>query len=199
VISQKQKTSEYYNLKAKKFYTDTIDVDMSELYVYFCKHLKSNARVLDAGCGSGRDALEFIKMGFKVDAFDSSNEMVKLANEQTGINAVLSNFLDYKSDVTYDGIWCCASLLHIPFNLLETVIKKMATHLKADGIWYVSFKYGNTEREKDGRYFTDLDEKLLQEIIGKIEGLELYSVWQTIDARPNRNDVWLNALIKRHN
>ena len=195
--SQDGKSHEYYESKAEEFYDNTIDVDLSDLYSRFCEHLKPNARILDAGCGSGRDASKFIEMGYRADAFDTSPEMVRLARERTGIDAVVSNFYDYKPDVVYNGIWCCASLLHVPFKALEEVMHKMSEYLKSGGVWYMSFKHGNTERVDGGRCFTDLDETMLNEIIGKVEVLELYSLWQTPDARPDRDEVWLNAIVKK--
>lgn len=195
--SQDGKRYEYYESKAEEFYSNTIDVDLSALYDRFCVHLKPNTRLLDAGCGSGRDASQFVKMGYRVDAFDVSPEMVRLARARTGIDAVVSDFYDYKPDVTYDGIWCCASLLHVPLSSLEKVIQNMSEYLKPNGVWYMSFKRGVTERVKDGRYFTDLDEAMFNDIIGKFEVLKVHSVWETLDARPDRDEVWLNAIVKK--
>lgn len=195
--NQPKKSRQYYDSKAEEFYSNTVDIDLSDLYDRFCEHLKPNSRVLDAGCGSGRDALRFVEMGYRVDAFDASPEMVRLARERTGIDAIVSDFYDYKPDVTYDGIWCCASLLHVPLKSLGKIIQNMSDYLKSNGVWYMSFKRGNTERIEGGRYFTDLDELMLTEIIGKVEVLKLYSVWQTPDARPDRDEIWLNALIKK--
>ena len=195
--TQRAKSHEYYESKAEEFYDNTIDVDLLDLYDLFCEHLKPNARILDAGCGSGRDALKFMEMGYRVDAFDASPEMVRLARERTDIEAIVSDFYDYKPNVTYDGIWCCASLLHVPLNSLGKVIKNMSEYLKSGGVWYMSFKHGITERVDSGRCFTDLDETMLNEMIDRVEVLKLYSVWQTPDARPDRDEVWLNAIVKK--
>jgi len=62
---------------------------------------------------------------------------------------------------TYDGIWACASLLHVPKERLTELFCKLYNALKADGILYVSFKYGENEEIRNGRYFTDLTEQEL--------------------------------------
>jgi 2-polyprenyl-3-methyl-5-hydroxy-6-metoxy-1,4-benzoquinol methylase len=196
-MSDNHKHMDYYNSNADAFYQGTIDLDVSEFYNRFCSHLKPKARILDAGCGSGRDAQKFMEMGFAVDAFDSSVEMVKLAKERTGIDAELSDFRNYEADAPYDGIWCCASLLHVPFDSLQSVMRKMSDLLKEGGVWYLSFKHGNNERLSAERNFTDLNESALNEIIDAIDGLRLHSAWLTNDVRSDRNDKWLNVLIKK--
>jgi len=190
-----QLESNYYNDNADLFIQSTIAVDMAELYQHFTPHLPKQARVLDAGCGSGRDSLAFTKMGFSVDAFDASLEMVKYAQELTGLPIEHKSFNQIQAVNEYDGIWCCASLLHIPRTDLLESMQVLANALKADGIWYISFKYGSKEREKDGRNFTDLTEDLLDSLVSDMNGIQIKSMWVTVDQRPDRSERWLNALL----
>ena len=170
---------------------------MSSLYSEFTAYLPKNAKVLDAGCGSGRDSLAFLKMGYDVSAFDASNEMVKYASKLTGISVKKLNFDQLKSLNTYDGIWCCASLLHVQKSELLESMQSLANALKEHGVWYVSFKYGDTEREKDGRRFTDLNENLLHGLAGQLSDIEIISTWVTTDKRANRDETWLNSILKK--
>jgi len=187
----------YYEHNADQFFKDTVNVDMSELYQPFVNHIKNHGRVLDAGCGSGRDTKAFIDMGFTVDAFDSSREMVKLATNFTGINVKCKSFDDIDADNKYDGIWACASLLHVPEAELLNVFIKMERALAEQGVWYMSFKYGDTQREKEGRVFTDLNEQKLHELIVSCESLKRLNAWVTRDKRPDKNEKWLNALVTK--
>lgn len=189
--------SDYYQLHAQRFFSETVDVDMSELYRPFVAHLKPGARILDAGCGSGRDAKAFREMGYAVEAFDASAELVELARQHTGLPVKQMRFEDITEVERYDGIWCCASLLHVPLAELPGVMAQLAKALKPGGVWYLSFKYGCGEREKDGRRFTDMDEAGFAEVLSELSGIEVMECWQTHDQRPERDDSWINLVLSK--
>lgn len=188
----------YYNQNAEQFAASTLTVDMSGLYTPFVKHLPVNARVLDAGCGTGRDAKAFAAMGYDVCAFDASEKMVEIARQQDGFKVEQATFLSFQSEGLFDGIWACASLLHIPFAELSHTFKRLAGLLADTGVFYVSFKYGENEVERDGRHFTDCNEELLSQLLANTE-LEIIKTWRTADKRPGReSEMWLNALLKKN-
>lgn len=187
----------FYQSNADEFFKDTVDVDMSSIYQYFVSRLNKSDLILDAGCGSGRDTKAFIELGFNVEAFDASSELVKKASLHTGIEILEKRFEDVCEVAKYDAIWCCASLLHVPEKDLPSIMLKLATALKKDGIWYVSFKYGDSEREKDGRLFTDLNENRFQQLISNLPNLSIIELWLTEDNRPNRNEKWLNGILRK--
>ncbi|WP_374257146.1 class I SAM-dependent methyltransferase [Yokenella regensburgei] len=188
-------TMNFYQRHAAQFFADTVSVDMASLYAPFIAMLAPGAVVLDAGCGSGRDTKAFKEMGFNVEAFDASAEMVALAAEHAGVPVQQMSFSELNATRRYDGIWCCASLLHVPAEELPGVMQRLAAALKVGGVWYVSFKYGDGERVKEGRHFTDLNELALGELVKMLPGIRLHSTWQTEDRRPGRDDSWLNALL----
>lgn len=186
---------DYYQQNAQRFFDETVDVDMSAVYQPFLALLKPGARILDAGCGSGRDAKAFSELGYAVDAFDASAELVGRAKELTGKPVEVMRFQELTAVEQYDGIWCCASLLHVPEKELPEVMALLAKALKPGGVWYVSFKYGTGERVKDGRRFTDMNEVRLREIISALTDVHLKDIWTTGDRRPDRDDVWVNGLV----
>lgn len=190
-------TLKYYQDNAQTFFDGTVNVDMSSLYETFTKHLTPGARVLDAGCGSGRDAKALLEMGYQVEAFDASSAMVDLAREYTGLPVQLMTFADVDWKEEFDGIWCCASLLHVPGAELPRVMQKLADALKPGGVWYVSFKYGSGEREVDGRRFTDMDEVGLKGMLEAVAMIEIESLWMTRDKRPGRDELWLNGVLQK--
>ncbi|NLS13963.1 class I SAM-dependent methyltransferase [Vibrio sp. SM6] len=191
-------TIEYYNQNAQNFVNGTLNVAMDSLYAPFVKLLPKQALILDAGCGSGRDTKAFLSMGFKVEAIDASKEMVKHATSYTGIDVQHKTFQEINATEKYDAIWACASLLHVPRSGLLGVFTKLAASLKAGGVWYLSFKYGNTERVKDGRTFNDMDEKAIELTLSHMPNLKLVEMWTTEDARPERDERWLNIIVKKH-
>ncbi|WEJ89002.1 MAG: class I SAM-dependent methyltransferase [Klebsiella huaxiensis] len=188
-------TINYYQQNADNFVASTVAVDMTSLYAPFIGVIKPNGLILDAGCGSGRDAKAFADMGYRVEAFDASPAMVERAAQFSGLAVRQATFQSITESARYDGIWCCASLLHVPADELDGVMRKLATALKPGGIWYVSFKYGSGEREKEGRRFTDLDEAGLTALVEQQADIRIAKMWQTVDKRPERNEIWLNALL----
>lgn len=190
-------TLHYYQNHAQDFFDGTVNVNMTPLYEAFAQHLTPGARVLDAGCGSGRDAKAFHEMGYQVDAFDASSAMVELARQHTGLPVQLMSFSEIDCKAQYDGIWCCASLLHIPSSELPAVMQKLADVLKPGGVWYVSFKYGSGERVQGERRFTDMDEEGLRMRISNISDVEITALWVTKDNRPERSEKWLNGILHK--
>jgi len=191
-------TIDFYNKNAQAYFESTVELDMSRLYAPFLERLRPGAKVLDAGCGSGRDSLFFKSQGFKVTAFDASEEMVRLASQLLGQPVLHMTFEDLNLPDEYDGIWACASLLHVERTQLPAVIAELAKYLKPGGVFYMSFKYGNEEYWKDGRYFNCLDEDHLLTILQNLPELTVEGMFITTDVRPDRKvERWLNAYVTK--
>ena len=191
-------TLEYYNTNAGDFVYETINVNFREIQERFLKYIPPQGRILDFGCGSGRDAKYFHTKGFEVDAVDGSEELCKLAAEYTGINLKRMLFSELDAAAEYDGIWACASILHLSSLELREVLLKMIRALKNGGIIYTSFKYGEYEGMRNGRYFTDFTEMSFKRYIADIDNVEMAELWITDDARPGRGDEkWLNMILQK--
>lgn len=185
----------YYDQNANLFFSGTVEVDMGPVYQRFMPLLNAGASILDAGCGSGRDSLYFHTEGFSVTAFDLSEQLVGLARQHTSLPVQQCAFTHFESSTQYDGIWACASLLHVPLFELPETMDYLSSYLKPQGVFYCSFKYGEGEVERGGRRFTNLTESSLLSVL---EGTQLTvkEVWQTGDQRANRTEeLWLNALL----
>ena len=190
-------TSNYYNQHAQAFFENTYQVEMESLYAPFLRYLPEQASILDLGCGSGRDILAFKKKGYQVEAIDYSAELVKKARELTNIEVRQQSFYDLAENNKYDGIWACASLLHCERDRLTEVLGLIFKALKPNGVCYMSFKYGNTDREKEGRSFTDLNEQQVHDLLKQIDQALLLQQWITVDKRPDSTEEWLNILIRK--
>ena len=184
----------YYDAIAAGYVADTAGVEFGELQREFARRLPKGGRVLDLGCGSGRDSLAFLKAGLAVDAVDGSAQMVKAASELTGLPVAHATFSDYEPQGPYDGIWACSSLLHVPAAKLAAIISKYARALAPGGTFYLSFKLGAHDGMRNGRWFTDLDEPALRALVAEVPGPRVDRVDVTGDARPGRcGEKWLNA------
>ena len=191
-------TVAFYDLNAAAFSLDTKAVDMGNLYSEFLPRVRKSGRILDAGCGAGRDAAFFKHQGFSVVAFDASRELAAIASQVLGQPVRVMTFLDLDSIDEFDGIWVCASLLHVPTTEMDGVLRRLVHALKKGGAMYVSFKYGRTESERNGRFFNDYDECKLQAVLERHPALAAEKVWQTQDARLGRQEeLWLNAILTK--
>lgn len=190
--------SSYYDNNAAAFSEGTVNADVSSIREKFLSFLPETGIILDWGCGSGRDTKAFLQAGYRVVATDASSELCRLASEYTGVSVRNERFEDLKETSCFDGIWACASLLHVPKTQLASVFHIAANTLKPGGVMYVSFKYGNFEGERNGRYFTDLTEESLTKILESIPSLHIRESWITGDVRDGRgNEKWLNAIIAK--
>lgn len=193
-----QKTLEYYNRNAREFAEGTSGVDFSGIQNRFLSHLPAGALILDFGCGSGRDTRYFLGKGFRVEAADGSEELCRLASVYTGIPVKQMLFQELEETEKYDGIWACASILHLRREELPEVFRKMYRALKPGGILYVSFKYGDFEGERNGRYFTDMTEETAEELLESVPELKIKERWVTGDVRAGRGaEKWLNMILRR--
>ncbi|MCV2366966.1 DUF3427 domain-containing protein [Roseateles oligotrophus] len=189
------KTLNYYDDNADSFFASTVDVDMSALRERFLARLQPGASILDAGCGSGRDAKAFAAQGFLVAAFDASPALAALASQHIGIEVETQTFADVDEVARYDGIWSCASLLHLPQAEIPPALVRLWRALRAGGSFYLSFKHGKGERSQGGRHFTDVDEAGLKAWLTELPELASIETWLTEDCRPDRTEQWVNALV----
>lgn len=127
---------------------------------------QSKLRLLDFGCGSGRDSLFFKSLGFTVTPVDGSVAMAQATHELTGLEVICSDFLSFSPQAhSFEAIWACASLLHLDYPSLKIVLARLLNSLVLGGTMYVSFKYGSGTAVRNGRLFTNLDEVGLTSLI----------------------------------
>ena len=192
------KTLEYYNQCAKDYNELTLNIEFEHKREMLLKYLKSKAHILDLGCGSGRDSKAFLQKGYQVTAVDGSQELCKIASENIGQEVICQLFHELEETNTYDGVWACASLLHLPTDELKKVIQKVEQSLKKGGYFYASFKYGEFEGERDGRYFNDFTEESFKNLLAEFPNLKIQEVEVTTDVIPGRENVsWLNIIMKK--
>ncbi len=198
-MKDKDDTIEYYNNWANRFFESTVSVDFSKIQEQFLKYVKPGGRILDLGCGSGRDSHAFLEQGYEVVAVDGSRELAKIAGAYIAQKVIVADFREFEPEETFDGIWACASLLHLPKEEIAAVMRRMAAHLAESGCFYASFKYGEFQGERNGRYFTNMTEESFQELLEEVPGLAQEETFVTGDVREGRGgERWLNVIMKNH-
>ena len=190
------KNVEYYNKNADSFFAGSVAADMSDVQRRFLSYVPAGGRILDAGCGSGRDSKAFLNAGYDVVSFDASEEMCRRASEYIGKSVLNMRFEDVAYEAEFDGIWACASLLHVPVEELPDVLKKIKRALKPGGIIYASFKYGDGTVFRGERQFSDFTEISIVPLFEQA-GFEIVSNVVGSDSRPGREDEkWVNVIGK---
>lgn len=187
----------YYNSNHEDFFSSTVNADVTSLYEHFLKYVPDNGKILDLGCGSGRDTKAFMEKGYKVDATDGSEELCRLASEYTGVEVRCMDFKDLCSSDEYNAIWACASLLHVTYKELPDIFMKINTALKSNGIVYMSFKEGKQEGLRDGRYYTDMTHETFMKLMGMTEGFKMIEEWYSVDVRNDRTQRWYNVVLRK--
>ena len=192
-------TLAFYEKHAREYWESTARLELHKLYEPFLKALPPGAHILDAGCGSGRDTKAFLERGYRVTAIDTSPEIVRLATAFTNQRCIIRSFQEMDFRQQFDGIWACASLLHVPKCGMPNVIGRFMRALKVGGIFYISLKEGEAERiEEDGRFFNYYTDGSFRKFLANFPALHEIAYWKT-EETSSRQDAgsWLNFLLEK--
>lgn len=189
-------TDNYYDVNGQSFFNRSVGLDVTPLHEAFLAYIPAGGRILDAGCGSGRDTKVFAERGYQVTAFDASETMARLASEFTGLPVAQMRFEDVAYESEFDGIWTAATLLHVPRKNLDEAFSRLLKALKVGGHWYMSFKKGQGERvDADGRLFLDFELAELIQYAEGFEGAQVVKAWENADTSRGFEVMWVNAIV----
>lgn len=191
----KNKTKQYYNENAQNYFNATKDLNLNKIYQKFLPKIAKKGKILDVGAGSGRDSFYFSNCGYTVNSIDISENLIKLAKLNYNIDVWNIDILNLEQNTKYDGIWACASLLHLDSKQLKYTLLKLENMLKPNGIIYISFKYGKNVKIVNKRYFNNLTLKKFEKL--NKTNLKIQESWFTKDIQ-NRNVKWLNLILEKN-
>lgn len=192
-------TLDYYNKNSEEYFNSTLNVDMTNTYKEFLKLVPEGGKILDLGCGSGRDSMNFMKLGYEVTAVDGSKELAKKASVLLGKEVIVSTFEELELKEKFHGIWACASLLHIKREDLKTVLNNLYNNLDDNGVFYMSFKYGEKEYVDDkNRYFNCFTDESIIGFINENTKFNILDLYITEDKLGRVNEVkWVNLICNK--
>lgn len=189
--------SNYYESNAERYAAETISADMSEQYQRFLPLLKDGVKLLDVGSGSGRDACYFQKQGYQVTALEPSKNLCREIRKVFSGEIMCSDIQNYQPVERYDGIWACASLIHLQEEEVLQFFEKIDQYLDDNGIIYISGKNGiSTGEVEDGRFFLEFTDRLVEKILTVNKQLKLEQLWYTEDVSGRRGFRWLNVVLR---
>lgn len=192
-----KETIDFYNKYAEEFCRSTVDADVAGLYDRFLKYIPEGGRILDLGCGSGRDSKAFLEMGYHVTSVDGSIEMCRIAEQYIGHPVRCCRFdeIDYHSE--FDGIWACASLLHVKKAELGAILRKLELALCDNGVLYASFKHGDEERTDAGRIYSDYTLERLKKLVEGETTMRPVELYISEDILRGNRRKWSNIIIQK--
>ena len=192
-------TLDYYNKNSEEYFNSTLNVDMTNTYKPFLKLVPKDGKILDLGCGSGRDSMNFMKLGYEVTAVDGSKELAKKASALLGKEVIASTFEELELKEKFHGIWACASLLHIKREDLKIVLNNLYNNLDDNGVFYMSFKYGEKEYVDDkNRYFNCFTDESIISFINENTKFNILDLYITEDKLGRVNEVkWVNLICNK--
>ena len=200
-MNKQDKTLQYYIDNAEEYAQKTAEVDMSNVLDVFVRKIPAKGRILDLGCGSGRDSKTFIGMGYTVTALDGSPELCRIASDYTGLSVRCLMFHDLDYDNAFEGIWACSSLHHLSRDQLNETLPKVIRALKPGGILYTCFKYGESDYiDEKERHFTCATEQSVNNLVEVVRDdidINEMNVWITGDNLNGRDLRWVNVIVAK--
>ena len=193
-----KKTIDYYDQNADEYAQSTINLDISDLHREFTKNMPLGAKILDAGCGSGRDLLAFKNLGFDAQGIDASAELVEIAKKNSGAKVEHKNFSEINWKGEFDGVWCMASLLHLNKEEMKETLTKIADSMKEGGKIYASFKTGEGESsDPKGRFFSYYSIPELTKILEESKLFGNVKLSHGSDKLGREDTQWINLTANR--
>jgi len=190
----------HYDQRAEIFWRDTRDHDVSQNIDALLHSLIGAApfRILDFGCGPGRDLITLKELGQEAIGLDGSERFVALAREHSGCEVWCQDFLKLDLPAEYfDGIFANASLFHIPSQELPRVLRELSATLKPDGALFSSNPRGDNQEGWSGeRYGCYYDWPRWQELLTGAGFVEVRHYYRP-PGLPRQQQPWLASVWRK--
>ncbi len=192
------RTYRYYREFASQYASDTYSLPIQESAHKFLDLLKTGDKLLDLGCGSGRDSEFFSKHGLQVVAADVSDRVISTFRSKLDLEARVCSYFHLPWISEFDAVWANASLLHCPRSELPSVISNIERSLVPGGICYMSFKRGEGEGlDSLGRFVSTLMEGELEQVLRSRAGIFIEDIWCNTAPLRGQTQEWVNAIVKK--
>lgn len=215
----RNKNLDFYNQNSESYFKLSFDAfNLNSLYDRFINFsIPEGGKILDAGCGSGRDALNFLAKGYNITAFDGSKGMVdilnanvapmlkkistdfyneKKRNGQLNFECLHKDFLEIDFKNEFDAVWSAAALLHLPTGAFDKALTNLTNSLKDNGVMYFSIKKLENGFLDDGkRNFYNPGKEHLNKLFDKLN-LKLEDYWET-GKQNDPNQTFENYILRK--
>jgi SAM-dependent methyltransferase len=188
-------TDRFYEDHAVEYFSGTSGAQTQFVLDRFLSHLPANAAILDAGCGSGRDLKYFHSRGHCALGIDASTALVQMAAEYSGAPCEVVRIERISYEERFDGVWACASLLHLPRDAFRPALRSLNRALKRGGTLFMAVQEGQGEAIlPDGRLYVYYSEDDIRTSLDAA-GLAVNELWTTRNsAEAVHQPVWINVI-----
>jgi SAM-dependent methyltransferase len=194
------RTLDHYERSAQQFRDGTHDHDVSQNIEALLDAIAAPPplRILDLGCGPGRDLLAFRARGHEPVGLDGAEPFVRMAREHAGVPVWHQNLLALTlPERAFDGVFANASLFHVPSSELPRVLAQLRDTLRPGGVLFASNPHGRNEEGWNGsRYgvFHDLEQWTA---FATGAGFEAIRHYYRPGGLPREQQPWLATLWRR--
>ena len=193
-------TLEHYDQRADDFWRGTRDHDVSQNIAALLQYIEGDPpfRILDFGCGPGRDLKAFAALGHVAVGLEGAAEFAAMARAHTGCEVWQQDFLKLDlPDDYFDGIFANASLFHVPAQELPRVLAELHASLKPGGVLFASNPRGNNEEGWNGeRYGAYHDLETWRRYVSGAGFVELAHYYRP-PGLPREQQPWLASVWRR--
>jgi SAM-dependent methyltransferase len=193
-------TLAHYNQHADSFWEGTRDHDVSQNRNAMLENLVGPGpfRVLDFGCGPGRDLKAFKDLGHQAVGLDGAARFVELAGRYSNCEVWHQDFLRLELPSEYfDGIFANAALFHVPSQELPRVLKECWATLQAGGVLFSSNPRGDNEEGWSGeRYGVYYNYESWREIVTAAGFTEIMHYYRP-PGLPQEQQPWLASVWRK--
>lgn len=191
-------TIDDYDKHATTYARLTADLDVSKIRDRFLEYVLPGGYLLDLGCGPGRDSAFFEHKNYQVTALDGSGAMCRLARQTLCGRVIHRRFSDMEFQEEFDGVWACASLLHVESGRQADTWRRVAAALKFGGYAYASYKYGDFEGVRAKRFYLDMTEATFGDLLQELPQMKLVDQWVSVDQNyDGAKQKWLHNILRK--
>ncbi|MEM6989347.1 MAG: class I SAM-dependent methyltransferase [Myxococcota bacterium] len=190
----------HYNARAQSFWEGTRDHDVRENRAALLRGIESEGpfRILDLGCGPGRDLIAFRDAGHVAVGVDGAVRFCEMARELSGCDVLHQDMLALNlPPASFDGVFANASLFHVPSQELPRVLTELREALRPRGVLFASNPRGDNDEGWNGaRYgaYHDLPRWREYMAAARFEEVEHY---YRPPGRPRHEQPWLASVFRK--